>query len=232
MNLSYNMDCMEYMEDLPDNAFELAVVDPPYGIGENPSKAKTRNRPSKKYKNPKPKSYEGSDWDNVRPTQKYFDLLFRVSKNQVIWGGNYFTMFLPASMGWIYWNKKVKCDFSKGELAFTSFEKALSQFDYLWSGFAKKKPIQRIHPTQKPAALYKWILKNYAKPGDKILDTHEGSGSLKIACHDMGFDYVGTELDADYFRDSQARFKQHIAQGDLFTPEERQEHIYNEGDLF
>ena len=212
----YNMDCMEGMAQIPDKYFDLAIVDPPYGIGE--SRKKRENTKSTKWKNPSSKEHNVKDWDIKTPAQIYFDELFRVSQNQIIWGGNYFIdKIQKPSMGWIFWDKKNgDSDFSDGELAFSSFNKGLRKFEWLWNGFQKEKPEQRFHPTQKPVALYKWLLKNYAKPGDKILDTHVGSASSLIACHDLGFDYLGFELDPDYFRMATERLETHKAQLNMF----------------
>lgn len=214
-----NCDCMDYMATLPDKAFELAIVDPPYGIGEDGSKNVTRrskNAPSVLYK-----AFAGND--KSIPDEMYFTELFRVSKNQIIWGGNYMTKYLPPRMGWIFWDKdRGDCDFSDGELAWTSFNKALKRFIYTWDGFRQgpKKQSQgmRIHPTQKPVALYKWLLSRYAKPGDRILDMHGGSGSICIACHDLGYDLTWMELDEDYYKAACERYQTHAAQGRLFEP--------------
>ena len=190
---------MKYMAGLPDKAFDLAIVDPPYGIGR-----------SKTFGGKNWKEYTKKDWDNEIPSKEYFNELFRVSKNQIVWGANYFTEFLPSSMGWIFWDKGQDLTMSDGELAFTSFDKAL-----------RRKTINRcmigengglLHPTQKPVALYKWLLHNYAKPGDRILDTHLGSGSSAIAAHYGGFDFVGCELDKDYYDAACKRFKEQTAQ--------------------
>lgn len=211
----HNIDCMEYMASLPDKAFDLAIVDPPYGIGE--SKKKRENTRSEKWSNPYKKQHTPKEWDIETPKKEYFDQLFRVSSNQIIWGGNYFTEHLPPSMGWVFWDKKNgDCDFSDGESAFTNFKKGLRKFEWLWNGFQKQKPEKRIHPTQKPVALYKWLLKNYAKEGDRILDTHLGSGSIAIACHDMNFDLVGCELDKDYFEAASKRLDTHRQQLRMF----------------
>ncbi len=187
-----NMDCMEYMRGLPDKAFELAIVDPPYGIGESGGAKRTRG--SKKTNGLK------KDWDNQRPSKEYFDELDRVSKNQIIWGGNYFADLLAPSRCWLYWQKDMGGDFSDGELAWTSFDKVLKQFR------KRSDTFNRIHPTQKPVKLYEWLLANYAKPGDRILDTHLGSGSSAIAAHYGGFEFVGTELDKDYYNAAVKRF--------------------------
>lgn len=209
------MDCMEAMKQFPDGFFDLAIVDPPYGIGENPRKALTRAKKTKKWNNPKPVVYGGGDWD-IRPKEDYFKELFRVSNNQIIWGANYFTQFLPPSMGWIAWYKKGQspnCDFSDCEFAFTSFNKASKFFNFPWVGFgavnAKEK---RIHNTQKPIALYNWILRNYAHKGDKILDTHVGSASSLIACHRAGLEYWGFEIDPVYYKAAKERLERETAQ--------------------
>jgi len=165
---------MDYMRDCENNAFDLAIVDPPYGIGE--SSKKRENTTSAKWKQPTKKIHNIKYWDKSRPPKEYFTQLMRISKNQIIFGANYFTAYLPPSMGWIFWDKKNgDSDFSDGELAFTSFNKGLRKFEWIWNGFQKQKPEERIHPTQKPRALYEWLLTNYAKPGDRIIDTHLGT---------------------------------------------------------
>jgi len=183
-------------------AFDLAIVDPPYGIGRDGSVKTTSKHGGRK-------AHEFKGWDKSIPNEEYFNELFRVSKNQIIWGANYFTKYLPPSMGWIFWDKGQRICNSDGELAFSSFERALrcvikNRVELLIEG--------TIHPTQKPIYLYRWLLTNYAKPGDKILDTHGGSRSLAIACHDYGFDHVSCELDEDYHNDSVKRFDNHIKQ--------------------
>jgi site-specific DNA-methyltransferase (adenine-specific) len=207
---------MELMARYPDKHFELAIVDPPYGIGEDGGD-KQRNFRSKKCPKGTNKHYTKKNWDNSKPNADYFIELKRVSKNQIIWGGNYFVDYLDSSMGWIFWDKKNgESDFSDGELAYTSFNKGLRKFEWLWAGFQKQRPETRIHPTQKPVALYKWILDKYAKQGDKILDTHLGSGSIAIACHDYGFDLTACELDKEYFDKAMERINNHTAQTKLF----------------
>lgn len=203
-----NCDCMEYMAGLEDKAFDLAIVDPPYGIGVNMENMGRRSGEIKKY--------SGKEWDESAPTGEYFDELFRVSKNQIIWGGNCFS--LPPKYGWAVWNKDISGDvpFSQAELAWTSFDRAVSVLDLRVQTIGEK----RIHPTQKPVALYKWLLSRYAKPGDRILDTHGGSGSICIACHDLGFDLTWMELDADYYRAACERYQNHAAQATLFDPKD------------
>jgi len=208
----YNCDNMELMAKYPDGYFELAIVDPPYGIGAD----KAQNAGGEKWGF---KQYKQTDWDSSIPSKEYFAELKRVSKNQIIWGGNYMTEHLPPSMGWIVWDKE-QPDFSlaDGELAWTSFKKALRIFE-LSRGKAlanNNEDGRRIHPTQKPVRLYEWLLANYAKEGDKILDTHVGSGSSRIACHNLKFDFFGCELDEDYFKQAETRYQEHIRQGVLF----------------
>lgn len=198
-----NMDCMELMAGYPDKYFELAIVDPPFGIG------RSGGETGKNWKR-----YERKEWDSKPPSREYFTELFRVSKNQIIWGGNYFTNNLPPSMGWIFWDKGQDLTMSDGELAFSSFDRALRRI--IMNRCEIYKNTTTFHPTQKPVALYKWLLQNYAKQGDKILDTFLGSGSIAIACHQMGFDLTGSELDKDYFDDMQKRIKEETAQLDVF----------------
>lgn len=208
-----NEDCMEGMARYPDKYFDLAIVDPPYGIGESGQRNITGDRPTTKWKNPKSKHYKVFD-DTKIPLKEYWKQLFRVSKNQIIWGGNYFTEYLKPSKCWVIWDKKVniKEHLSMCELAWSSFDIKCNKFEYLWAGFKKQDFEVRIHPTQKPVALYKWLLSNYAKQGDKILDTHLGSGSSRIAAYEMGFDFTAFELDKDYYEAQEKRYRNHIAQ--------------------
>lgn len=202
-----NEDNMELMARYPDNYFELAIVDPPYGINVNMNMG-IRKGEKKKYK--------VKNWDKTSPTEKYFNELFRISKNQIIWGANNFSNLLKPSSEWIYWNKMItgNVDFSCGELAYTSFSGSLKSFNYpIQSNYILEK---RIHPTQKPVALYKWLLDKYAKQGDKILDTHLGSGSIALACHEYGFELTACELDTEYYEKAVERIKNHVAQQKLF----------------
>lgn len=202
---------MELMAQYPDKYFDLAIVDPPYGIGEGGKRNASRVG---KWKANEYEDY--GDNMNSKPNKQYFDELFRVSKNQIIWGANYFSEFLPPKMGWIYWRKNTFNDFSKGELAYTSFDRALNEYEYTWSGFRQGKSNQsiqkRIHPNEKPITLYEWILMNYAKQGDLILDTHLGSGSIALACYNLSFDLVGCELHKGYFAKAKKRFDLHSSQ--------------------
>jgi site-specific DNA-methyltransferase (adenine-specific) len=203
----YNMDCMDLMAKYPDKHFELAIVDPPYGIGMDGIRKSTSKHGGRRAK-------EFKGWDSTRPNKQYFDELFRVSQNQIIWGANYFAEYLPPSMGWVFWDKGQRIANSDGELAFTSFDRALRVVEVNRCYITEYGDIN--HPTQKPVRLYKWLLKNYAKGGDKILDTHVGSGSIAIACHDLKFDFVGSELDEEYFKDMMKRINNHKAQLQLF----------------
>ena len=205
-----NENNMDLMARYPDKYFELAIVDPPYGI--NISK-QSLGEGGGLYR--QPKKYKRGDWDKKPPTKEYFEELFRISKNQIIWGANHFLG--KTSPAWIFWDKNNgDSDFADGELAWTSFNKPIRKFKYTWSGFIQEKmgryKEERIHPTQKPVTLYKWLLKNYAKEGDKILDTHLGSGSIAIACWDMGFDLTACELDKDYYEAAMKRLRIHQAQ--------------------
>ena len=213
-----NIDCMEYMRGLPDKAFDLAIVDPPYGI----DAANTFGGDERKSGNgaANKTAFEKKDWDLNVPDKSYFDELMRVSKNQIIWGANYMSNFLPPSMGWIVWDKdNGTTKFSDAEIAFSSFNRALRIWKYTWNGMLQgdmKNKELRIHPTQKPVKLYEWLLQNYAKQGDRILDTHLGSGSSAIAAHYGGFDFVGCELDTDYYNAASNRFEQATAQLAMF----------------
>ena len=216
LNKLYNMDCMEGMKQFPDKYFELAIVDPPYGIGESGDKNHTRTKlaRAKDYK-----SFSGNDKEP--PPKEYFIELFRVSKNQIIWGANHFISRMPHdSSCWIVWDKQNgENDFADCELAWTSFKRSVRQFTFRWAGMLQgdmKNKEFRIHPTQKPIALYKWLLTNYAKPGDKILDTHVGSGSSLIACYEYGFDFIGFEIDKDYYEAAQKRLQAVMSQVSMF----------------
>lgn len=209
----YNMDCMEGMRQFPDKYFDLAIVDPPYGISVEKMNLGVGGGVARN------KNYLISDkahtFYDKAPDNDYFKELFRVSKNQIIWGGNNFV--LPKSSGWIVWDKEKPegVSFADCELAWTSFDRAVRMFRYAWNGMLQgdmKNKEKRIHPTQKPIRLYTWILQNYAKEGDLILDTHVGSASSLIACERMGFQYVGFEIDKEYYRLAQKRLEEERAQ--------------------
>ena len=229
MNIVHLGDCMEAMREMPDNAYELAIADPPYGIGAGKGTEVLISSPKwKGGTQPNADTIYG-EWDNARPDMLYFHELQRVSENQIIWGGNYFD--LPPSPCMIVWDKENgNSFFADGEIAWTSFTSKLRIFKYLSCGFmgSHKNRDKRIHPTQKPIALYKWLLQNYAKPGNKILDTHVGSGSSRIAAWDCGFDFVGYEIDKDYWQAQEDRFNAHKSQDELF---DKAEMFVNKPDL-
>ena len=205
-----NCDCMEYMATVPDKYFDLAIVDPPYGIGCDGVGMSGRKSNSVKFKNYQGSSYTGGKWDSSPPEFEYFKELLRISKNQIIWGANHFIdrVALPSPC-WLVWYKKQNPNDNAAdcELAYTSFKTAVRMLSLQWSGFGHINIGEtRIHPTQKPVKLYEWLLTNYAKKGQRILDTHLGSGSSAIAAHYFGVDFVGCELDKDYFEAAKARF--------------------------
>ena len=205
-------DCMDYMRGLPDKAFDLAIVDPPYGIKRDKGFGGFGGfgEPIAR------KQYKG-EWDSVRPEDSYFIELLRVSCQQIIWGGNFFTDQIPQANHWIFWDKQnTMPTFGDGELAWTSFNRNSVKRHILQYNGLLGREVERIHPTQKPVKLYEWLLTNYAKPGQRILDTHLGSGSSAIACNNMGFEMVGCELDADYYAAACKRIKQAAAQPRLF----------------
>ena len=199
-----NEDNMELMARYPDNYFDLAIVDPPYADGNELFSLEVNLKNKERKHNLK-------GWNDKAPTKEYFNELFRVSKNQIIWGANYFEG-LPPSRGWVFWDKRYEGmhSFSDGELAYTSFHKLLKKFIY--RGDVKKT----FHPTQKPCKLYEWLLMNYAKQGDKILDTHLGSGSIALACHNLKFDLTACELDKEYYDAAMLRLKHHQQQLTIF----------------
>ena len=234
-------DNMEFMSRYPDNFFELAIVDPPYGInadnmsmGSHPTRSRNDGHGSgpgiSTAKKLKGRMNQGSgklknrilnkadiSWDNEVPPPEYFTELFRVTKNQIIWGGNYFDLNPTRCI--VCWDKLQPWEnFSQWEMAWTSFDRPAAMFKLSNTGGANAE--KKLHPTQKPVKLYRWLLQKFAQSGDKILDTHMGSQSSRIAAHDMGFDYYGCELDPDYFRTGCNRFNQHIKQLNLFQPEE------------
>jgi len=217
-----NEDCMVLLKRTPDNFYDLAICDPPYGIGFD-GNTTVKGKAGKASTFSIKQHHEKKGWDNERPSEDYFIELKRVSKNQIVWGGNYFADLLQPTKGWIFWDKKItnanNTNYSDGELAWTSFNCVLRRFTYDWIGFGylnNPQKEKKTHPTQKPVQLYSWILKTYAKQGDKILDTHLGSGSIAIACHDYGFELTACELDKDYYDSAIKRIKNHVAQTKLF----------------
>lgn len=205
----FNCDNIEFMKSVPDKYYDLAIVDPPYGIGVNMNMGKKKGEVGR---------YEKKGWDSQIPPPFYFTELQRVSKNQIIWGGNYFTNHLDPSMGWIIWNKEVPdgVSFSDFEMAWSSFNSAAKQVRIPYCGFIGLNGKKRIHPTEKPVILYRWLLQNYAVKGMKILDTHGGSMNISHSCEIEGFSLDIMEIDPDYFRDGVNAFKMHIRQHRLF----------------
>ena len=220
------------MERYPDKYFDLAIVDPPYGVGASEKNSSDKKQSKNSATNSK--YYGNQKWDDNVPVKEYFEELIRVSKSQIIWGVNYYPYdFLVG--GRIYWDKRVTMPtYSTGELAYCSLINSIKSVALTWHGMLQedmKNKEDRIHPTQKPVALYKWLLKNYAKPNDKIFDSHVGSGSIRIACHDMGFDFEGCEIDRDYWEAQEERYNQHAQQQDLFSGYDMQKEIYQEAFL-
>ena len=200
----HNGDCMEALAKMQDNEFDLAIVDPPYGIKDKIVSGGETNR--------KIKIHKGLEkFNDIVPSKQYFDQLFRVSKNQIIWGGNYFVQHLTHSRGWVIWDKKIAegMSFAMCELAYTSFNRNAKIYKRVVGH-------KEFHPTQKPVKLYEWLLLNYAKEGDKILDTHLGSGSIAIACHNLGYDLEAYELDEEYYNAALKRYNEHVAQLKMF----------------
>lgn len=220
----YCMDCIEFMKSKPDNFFDLAVVDPEYGIGI----ARRNGSIGQKRGQGKLTKYKSKRWDDKPPSEEYFKELFRVSKHQIIWGGNYFTNFLPPSKGWIVWDKRQPetVTFAMAELAYTSLDKSTKMFScsraYIGNSVSNNDRLARKwikrHPAQKPEILYGWIYKNYALSGWKILDTHLGSGTNRSAAFKMGFDFYATEIDRDIYLDQEEYF-QESCYGIINTPD-------------
>jgi|TARA_R100000084_G_C4617755_1_gene131521 site-specific DNA-methyltransferase (adenine-specific) len=201
-----NEDNMELMSRYEDNYFDLAIVDPPYGLGSRLVEGGGKDI-MKKYK----EEYRLKQWDEEIPSAKYFKELFRVSKNQIIWGGNYFIDHLYNTRGIICWDKKqMMPTMSRWEMAWSSFDKVAKTYE------VRSQEKNRFHPTQKPVKLYEWLLMNYAKEKDKILDTHLGSGSIAIACYNLGYNLTACELDKQYYESAMKRIKQHQQQLTIF----------------
>ena len=205
INKIHNQDCLEAMKLMQDNQFDLAIVDPPYGLGKRTTDGGSKKNTHTKFMN----DIRRTNWDDSVPPKKYFDELKRVSKNQIIWGGNYFE--IHSYRTFIVWDKMTYVPtMSQVELAATSFDKPARLIKI------NSNQLERIHPTQKPVKLYEWLLMNYANKGDKILDTHLGSGSIAIACHNLGYDLTGYELDKEYYDNAIKRIKNHQAQTRIF----------------
>ena len=211
---AYSMDCMELMAGKGEDYYELCIVDPPYGIGEDGAKNHSRGKLANATK------FTPKKWDNEIPSKEYFVELMRVSKNQIIWGGSFFLDYLGASPCFVVWDKvNGATDFADCELAWTSFNTATRKFKWMWNGMLQQNmgdKEHRIHPTQKPVSLYRWLLTNYAKPGQTILDTHGGSFSSAIACWHEGYNMDICELDEEYFEAACERFERETRQQKLF----------------
>lgn len=209
----YLMDCMELLKQVPNKYFDLAIVDPPYGIGAGSKRFINRNTANKRAE----KFYKDNDWDKCTPSAEYWEQLFRVSKNWIVWGGNYFTQHLPPARCFIVWDKKTGDNsYADCELALTNIDSNARIITKFWLGAHAQDSDGRIHPTQKPIMVYDFIYQNYAKEGYKILDTHLGSGSSRIAADNANLPFVGCELDPDYFYGSVKRFKEYSDQGTFF----------------
>lgn len=205
----FNMDCMKYMSTCKDKQFDLAIVDPPYGIGDF-----TKVGDANFYKKRSEAKYGKAHWNNEIPTKEYFDELLRVSKNRIIWGANYYWQFIPEKNFIVWYKKNDSSRWSKCEIASTTIG-VNEHIELEWNGFMRCEKTIRIHPTQKPVKLYDILLKRYAKTGDIILDTHVGSQSSRVSCFKNGFDFYGTELDEKYFNDGNDRFEIFKSQGVL-----------------
>lgn len=194
-NIVHNCDCMKFMKNIPDKYYELAIVDPPYGIKRFKENDGGNSKKIRRFGD------KDKNWNNIKPDEKYFTELFRISQYQIIWGGNNF--ILPESEYFIIWDKmQFVPSFARCEYAWTNKKVPAKMFNFRYHNKCK------IHPTQKPVALYKWLLQNYAKPNDKIFDSHVGSGSIRIACYELGFDFEGCELDVDYWNDQEKRYNE------------------------
>ena len=213
----HNVDCMEFMRGLPDKAYSLAIVDPPYGIGQDGRKGSKAKKAIHNWR-----TWDHRGWDDNIPPPEYFDELRRVSWNQIVWGANYMTCHLPHSRCWLFWDKGQDLTMPDGELAWTSFDMPIRRKVF---NRCEAREDGLIHPTQKPVALYRWLLHNYAKPGQRILDTHLGSMSSVIACIEEGYSITGCELDKDYYDAGMKRVQGHLAQQKMFRPEVPSEDI-------
>ena len=205
----YLEDCTKALKRFSDNFFDVAIVDPPYGIGRS-----GQTETFTKLKKHKRKHFEDKNWDNETPASDYWNELFRVSKNQIVWGANYFTDYLPPSMGWIFWDKGQDLSMSDGELAYTSFNRALRRVKINRGQLMVEGGT--IHPTQKPIKLYDWIIQNYCAEANLILDTHVGSGSSRIAAAKAGKQFIGFEIDKDYYDKQEKRFNDWNSQLRMF----------------
>lgn len=214
INKIINADCLDILKQLPDKSIDLVLTDPPYGIGESNGKNKSRGKLAIA------KDYGNKDWDNSIPNKEVFDEMIRVSVNQIFWGGNYFIENLKNTSSMLVWDKNNgNSDFADCELAWTSFKSAVRKFKYTWNGMLQenmKHKEKRVHPTQKPLALFEWCLQNYSKEGDLVLDCFSGSGTTAIACHNLKRRFICVEKDVDYWKASCERLERVQEQGTLF----------------
>ncbi len=216
-SIVYNMDCIIGMKHYPDKYFDLAVVDPPYGLNISAlSNSGESGGTDKRWNTNKKDFYKPKEWDKNIPTAEYFEQLKRVSKNQIVWGWNYFVSYFNDCPSYIVWNKEASGNYSDCEMAWCSIKGTNKIFKWLWNGFRKQQPEERIHPTQKPVALYNWIFNNYATEGMRVLDTHLGSQSSRISANKYKLDFVGFETDKEYFDKGNKRFYNYISQTTLF----------------
>lgn len=201
----FNMDCLEYMRGMDAGSVDAVVCDPPYGIGESSVKNSTRS------KMVSVKNYGAYSWD-TKLGKEYIDAILKIGTHQIIFGGNYYADWLPASSSWIVWDKLNSGDFADCELAWTSHKRAVRKFAYMWNGCFKQHPEERFHPTQKPLSLLHWVISNYTQPGDTVFDPFMGSGTTGVACMQLGRNFLGCEIDERYFKIAQCRISQAAAQ--------------------
>ena len=215
----HNGDCLEYMKSLPEKGIDCIVTDPPYGIS-----VEVVGNNDERWNAPPVAEKEVIEWDK-EIVPEFIPLALLISKNQVIFGGNYYAHLLPASKSWIVWDKLASGGFSDCELAWTSHDKGVRKFTYLWNGFKKQKPEKRYHPTQKPLSLMLWVIENYTKPGDLVLDPFMGSGTTGAACIQLGRRFIGIERKAEYFQVAESRLKSAVLSPSFFTPSNNRLHM-------
>ena len=213
----YLEDCVKALKRFDDNYFDVAIVDPPYGLNVSAlSNYGESGGTDKRWNTSKKDFYKPKDWDKATPTAEYWEQLFRVSKNQIVWGWNYFVEYFDSCPSYIVWNKEASGNYSDCEIAWCSYKGTNKIFKWLWNGFRKQQPEERIHPTQKPVALYDWIIQNYCAEANLILDTHVGSGSSRIAAAKAGKQFIGFEIDPEYYEKQEKRFNDWNSQLRMF----------------
>lgn len=219
INQVHCADALEFLRELPDGCVDLCLVDPPYGIGESSKKNDSRGRPSAKWPNGKATDYGKYNWDQKRTSPEVIHAIRRVSRNQIIWGGNYYADLLPPSSCWIYWDKRTSGDFADGELAWTSFQSAVRSFTWMWNGLIQqdqRNKEQRVYPCQKPIKLGIWLLKNHAKPGQVVMDCYCGSGTFLVAAAQLGHPWIGVDNNPLAVKIARERIKIETAQLNIF----------------